>query len=180
VRHIVELHGGTIDAESPGVGSGATFTVRLPRRSTTDASAAAHAAPDTATTSSEKPLPRLDGTRLLIIDDEQHGSEAAATLLFLGAEVRTASTLAQALATIREWQPAGVIADLDVHPEDAYRFVADLRAHEELGRIPAIALTTYATRDDRLRMLEAGFRSHVTKPVDPLELATTILNVLAA
>jgi CheY-like chemotaxis protein len=97
----------------------------------------------------------------------------------LGAEVRAAATVADALETVRDWRPNVVLSDIGMPGIDGYALVAALRARErELGVVPAIALTAYASRDDRIRILAAGFRTHVTKPIDPMELAASVASVI--
>jgi PAS domain S-box-containing protein len=180
VRHIVELHGGTVHAESPGPGQGATFTVKLPLVIfTRTAGELERRHPTAGDERPPEPYPRLDGVRVLVVDDEPDSNDVVSTLLgSAGAEVRVAASVAQALDVLSRWLPDLVVCDIGMPGEDGYALVAEMRRRgDELARIPMIALTAYATRDDRVRILAAGFQMHVTKPIDPLEVVTSIANV---
>ncbi|HEX8286215.1 MAG TPA: PAS domain S-box protein [Pyrinomonadaceae bacterium] len=171
VRHLVELHGGTARAESEGEGRGATFTVMLPSASA-DAAGSEHAS------TPEPPPPdgcpeRLDGLRVLIVDDEPD------TLLMLkiglsrcGAEVETAGAAAEALAALDAGRFDVIISDIGMPLEDGYDLIRKVRARpaEAGGRTPAVALTAYARVEDRLQALRAGYQMHVPKPVELMEL----------
>jgi len=169
VRHLVELHGGSVAVQSEGEGQGATFSVRLPVAAATRA---AERAPAAVTT--EGPVGQsLTGLRLLIVDDEADAREVMRFMLERGgAQVRTADSAAQALDAIREARPDLLISDIGMPVEDGYVLVRRLRAMEEgLGRrLPAIALTAYASEEDTRRALTAGFDAHLSKPVDPARL----------
>jgi CheY-like chemotaxis protein len=116
---------------------------------------------------------------VLVVDDEPDSNDVVSTLLgSAGAEVRVAASVAQALDVLSRWLPDLVVCDIGMPGEDGYALVAEMRRRgDELARIPMIALTAYATRDDRVRILAAGFQMHVTKPIDPLEVVTGIANV---
>ncbi|MGH7317493.1 MAG: ATP-binding protein, partial [Candidatus Rokuibacteriota bacterium] len=164
VRHLVELHGGSVSVQSEGEGQGATFSVRLPV-------AAAVGAPTDrapAATTTDGPMDRsLSGLRLLIVDDEADAREVMRFMLERGgARVRTADSAAQALDSLREERPDLLISDIGMPVEDGYVLVRRLRAMEEgLGRrLPAIALTAYASEEDTRRALSAGFDAHLSKP----------------
>jgi signal transduction histidine kinase/DNA-binding response OmpR family regulator len=181
VRHLVELHGGSVEASSPGVGLGATFTVRLPiaiaRAAERDARPArerAHAMIAAAPTAAA-----LRGVRVLVVDDDRDGLEMVATMLMTrGAEVRTCSSAAEGLHAIRTWQPDVLISDIEMPGEDGYALIRRLRALESpIARTPAVALTAYGRGEDRLRTLAAGYSMHVPKPVDPVELAIIVSNL---
>ncbi|MEX2221445.1 MAG: GAF domain-containing protein [Candidatus Rokuibacteriota bacterium] len=170
VRHLVELHGGSVSVQSEGEGQGATFSVRLPV-------AAAVRTPEErapAATKAEGPVDRsLAGLRLLIVDDEADAREVMRFMLERGgARVRTAESATQALDAIREERPDLLISDIGMPVEDGYVLVRRLRAMEGgLGRrLPAIALTAYASEEDTRRALIAGFDAHLSKPVDPARL----------
>jgi PAS domain S-box-containing protein len=176
VRHIVEAHGGTIHAESPGVGHGAVFTVKLPlvliprtagevvRRHPTQAPLGAYDAPT------------LGGVRILVVDDEPDSNEVVRTLLAdRGAEVRVAASAAQALELLGRWKPDLLVSDVGMPDEDGYSLLSKVRARDDdLAGLPAIALTAYASVDDRVRLLSAGFARHVPKPVEPMELIAVV------
>lgn len=182
VRHLVELHGGTVHAESPGEGRGATFTVRLPLvifERTAGELARRH--PTAADEVQEGDVyPDLTGARVLVVDDEPDSNEVVSTLLAArGAEVRVATAVSDALDTLRRWIPDLVVSDIGMPGADGYALLAAMRENvQELGRIPAIALTAYATRNDRIRILAAGFQMHITKPIDPMELIVGVASVL--
>ena len=169
VRHLVELHGGSVAVQSEGEGQGATFSVHLPVAAATRT---AERAPAAVTT--EGPVGQsLAGLRLLIVDDEADAREVMRFMLERGgAQVRTADSAAQALDAIREARPDLLISDIGMPVEDGYVLVRRLRAMEEgLGRrLPAIALTAYASEEDTRRALTAGFDAHLSKPVDPARL----------
>jgi signal transduction histidine kinase/ActR/RegA family two-component response regulator len=169
VRHLVELHGGSVAVQSEGEGQGATFSVSLPVAAATRAAERAPAA-----VSTEGPVGQsLAGLRLLIVDDEADAREVMRFMLERGgAQVRIADSAAQALDAIREERPDLLISDIGMPVEDGYVLVRRLRAMEEgLGRrLPAIALTAYASEEDTRRALAAGFDAHLSKPVDPARL----------
>ncbi len=169
VRHLVELHGGSVAVQSEGEGQGATFSVRLPVAVTTRSAERAPAA-----VSTDGPVGQsLSGLRLVIVDDEADAREVMRFMLERGgARVRTADSAAQALDAIREEQPDLLISDIGMPVEDGYVLARRLRAMEEgLGRrLPAIALTAYASEEDSRRALAAGFDAHLSKPVDPARL----------
>jgi PAS domain S-box-containing protein len=185
VRHIVELHGGAVDAESAGPGQGACFTVRLPigvvQRQTSAVESErsrSQAAADAGTVAAHAVL---HGVRVLVVDDEPDSNEAVSTLLgAAAAEVRGAASAAQALEILARWTPHVIVTDIAMPGEDGYVLLAKIRADESrLARIPAIAVTAYATRRDRLRILAAGFQMHIAKPIDPAEFIAAVVNVVA-
>jgi len=175
VRHLVELHGGSIMAASAGEGRGATFTVRLPVR------AIQEDADDLAPMQPELSIDALaiaviDGLRLLVVDDEAETRELLMTVLHArGAEVKACASAAEALAVIDEWKPAVLICDIGMPEEDGYSFLAKVRRLTSQQRnVPAIALTAYARVEDRMRALAAGFQMHVPKPVEVTELLLVV------
>jgi CheY-like chemotaxis protein len=155
--------------QSKGEGQGATFSVSLPVAAATRTAERAPAA-----VSTEGPVGQsLAGLRLLIVDDEADAREVMRFMLERGgAQVRIADSAAQALDAIREERPDLLISDIGMPVEDGYVLVRRLRAMEEgLGRrLPAIALTAYASEEDTRRALTAGFDAHLSKPVDPARL----------
>jgi PAS domain S-box-containing protein len=180
VRHLVELHGGQVFAESEGEGRGATFTVRLPRASeaatTTDAST-----PDlNAATETERDaegVPDLTELRVLLVDDEPDTLDVLrAALNGYGAQVYTASSSAEALEALPRWKPDVLVSDLGMPLEDGFELIGKVRAlaPEQGGNVPAAALTAYVREEDRSRALDSGYQVHVPKPVDPAMLATTV------
>lgn len=182
VRHLVELHGGTVAVASPGVGQGTTFIVKLPlmpvaRLQTTD--------PERVhpTISSGVPfdnLPTLEGVRVLVVDDEADTRDFITTVLAeCGAEVKAVESAAKVLEAIPQWQPDILVSDIGMPEEDGYSLLCKVRALESKRerQIPAVALTAYARVEDRIQALSAGFGQHVTKPVEPAELVAVIANL---
>jgi PAS domain S-box-containing protein len=180
VRHIVELHGGTVFVESPGVDQGSTFTVKLPLLIFERAAGEARRRhPTLAAEAANWSDLVLGGLRVLLVDDEPDANLAVSALLAgRGAEVRVANSAAQALEVLDGWKPDLVVTDIGMPHEDGYALLAQIDARRaEHGRIPVIALTAYAATEDRIRLLAAGFQMHVPKPVEPAELLAAIANV---
>jgi signal transduction histidine kinase/ActR/RegA family two-component response regulator len=180
VRHIVELHGGTVEASSPGEGLGAVFRVRLPVRSArADASAPQSSG---AGLPAEGPA-SLDGIRVLVVDDDADTCQMLSLALAAkGAEVKTATVVGQAMEELKHWRPHVLVADIAMPNEDGYVLIQAIRALEdgEAGRIPAIAYTAYTRGEDRMRCLAAGYQMHIPKPADPGELAAAISSLAVA
>jgi len=187
VRHLVDLHGGTVHAESAGTGRGATFVVSLPLRELREEPAAA----TVALARPRAPAPGvglepafdLRGLRVLLVEDDADGSEAIATVLVVaGAEVRSAGSTAAALEVLATWRPDVLVSDIGLPGEDGYTLLRRVRALEEEGgaRLPAVALTAYAQAEDRIRALTAGFQAHVTKPVEPRAFLEVLAGLRAA
>jgi CheY-like chemotaxis protein len=186
VRHLVELHGGHVVAQSAGEGLGATFTVSLPiaLARTTETEGVVRGLdrvhPTAATHSPATVGPTLRGLRVLVVDDDRDGVElAAAILINAGAETRVCASAATGLTALREWRPHVLISDIEMPEEDGYAFIRRVRALESAqgGRTPAVALTAYGRVEDRLRTLSAGYNMHVPKPVDPAELTTVVASL---
>jgi CheY-like chemotaxis protein len=170
VRHLIELHGGVVTAESAGVGQGATFRARLPLvRPTGDDEA--------------RPAPRLlgpatamrslGGVRVLVVDDEHDTLEMFDGILAVaGAEVRRATGATPAIEMLETWRPDVIISDIEMPLENGYAFIRRLRSlsPEAGGTVPAVAVTAHGGVVDRIRVLSAGFQMHVPKPVEPAEL----------
>jgi two-component system CheB/CheR fusion protein len=184
VRHLVELHGGTVGAASSGRGQGATFTVTLPLAAPRDGSnqalrdrlAGAGEIPQ-----SQAPSPwRLRDLRVLVVDDEPDARDLIGLILTsYEAEVRACASASEALQILDEWLPDALIFDIGMPIEDGYELMRKVRAREPErgGRIPALALTAYARSEDARRALEAGYQAHIPKPVKPDELATVVANL---
>ncbi len=183
VRHLMELHGGTVRADSAGEGTGATFTVTLPvapiHRREEAKERVAPATPDLLP-AHECPE-RLDGLRVLVVDDEPDARELLSVGLGqCGAEVTAASSTREALEAVAAAKFDVLISDIGMPREDGYELIRRVR---ELppgagGKTPAIALTAYARTEDRLRALRAGFEMHVSKPVELTELVVVISNLV--
>jgi PAS domain S-box-containing protein len=181
VRHLAELHGGTVGAASPGEWRGATFTVTLPVKAVREEMGdLERAALDAGHFGSTAEAIRLDGLRVMVVDDEAEARELLTTMLTLhGAEVIACASAAEALGEIGRRPPSVLVSDIAMPDEDGYALIRKLRAlePERGGNIPAIALTGQAKREDRTRALAAGFQSHVPKPVDAVELIVVIANL---
>jgi CheY-like chemotaxis protein len=183
VRHLVEQHGGRVSAESGGERRGSTFTVSLPVAAVNARFEAGEGPePHHAQGASGGRAAALDGVRVLVVDDQPDARELLALVLGrAGAEVVTAATVAGALELLRRGEVGVLVSDVGMPGEDGYALVGRVRALTE-GRsagIPAVALTAYATDDDRRRALDAGFDVHVSKPVEPAELVSVIAGLVA-
>jgi CheY-like chemotaxis protein/anti-sigma regulatory factor (Ser/Thr protein kinase) len=181
VRHLVELHGGTVRAESEGAGKGSVFGVRLPL--TRLARAVGEERHFLAATLDAIELdcpPPLEGLRVLVVDDESNVRDLVTAILAkCDADVRTAESAAEALMILgdgSQWRPDVLIADIEMPGADGYELMRQVRTltPESGGRVPAVALTAHARVEDRLKALAAGFQMHVPKPVEPAELLTVL------
>jgi signal transduction histidine kinase len=175
VRHLVELHAGSVEAFSEGEGKGSRFVVRLPTRL---GFAKTGAGEETATVPATSSM--LAGVRLLVVDDEPGARELIANVLQgYGAEVCLAESGQAALTKLFEQRPHVLVADLGMPGMDGYALIEQVRALDPDfgGRTPAIAVTGYASPLDRLRALQAGYQNHVAKPVEPHELAIVIASL---
>jgi PAS domain S-box-containing protein len=185
VRHLVEMHGGTVEVESPGEGLGATFCVKLPLAAvrsfkTRRAREAERAHPTTSDGSPFNCPPELDGLRLLVVDDEEDTRTLLkAVLEQCGASVTTVSSAGEALVALKRSRPHVLISDLGMPEEDGYTLIKRVRAlsEEEGGQTPSAALTAYARVEDRMKVLRSGFQIHITKPVEPAELVAVVANL---
>ena len=122
---------------------------------------------------------RLDGVRVLLVDDEPDSNEAVGNLLAsCGADVRAAGSAAQARDILAGWKADVLVSDIGMPDEDGYALIASLRATE--AQIPAVALTAYASREDKVRLLSAGFQAHVPKPLEVAELVPVIASLRRA
>ncbi|MRG94302.1 GAF domain-containing protein [Polyangium spumosum] len=178
VRHLVELHGGAVRADSAGEGKGSIFSVLLPLSANPDLLASLDRFTPLPTGLEE--LPSLEGLRLLLVDDEQDSREMLAAMLGqCGAVVRCVSSAAAALSALDEFRPDVLVSDIGMPGEDGYALIRQIRALKPArwGALPAVALTAYASAEDRVRVLAAGFQMHVPKPVDAAELAATVASL---
>jgi CheY-like chemotaxis protein len=199
VRHIVELHGGSVDAESPGVNCGATFTVTLPELAAAFELLGAHAGAGEAeaggvAAAATPPMPAaaaapasmaaadLGRLKIVVVDDEPDTREILSEILHeAGATVATAASLAEALALCDHFRPDLLISDIAMPGGDGYALVRQLRRRgpRRGGGVPAIAVSAHAREEDRRRALAAGFVRYVTKPVEPGDLLSAVREVAA-
>jgi signal transduction histidine kinase/CheY-like chemotaxis protein len=183
VRHLVELHGGTVEADSTGEGQGTTFVVKLPIVSVYQKDnlvGRVHPAARDTLPTYECPE-RLEGLKVLVVDDETDTRELLRVGVGqCGAEVLTAGSAQEALEAIAEESPDLLISDIGMPGEDGYELIRKVRALPAgRGRkIPAIALTAYARTEDRMRALRAGYQSHIAKPVELAELITVMASLV--
>ncbi|MFY9821969.1 MAG: response regulator [Thermoanaerobaculia bacterium] len=176
VRHLLELHGGTVEVESEGEGKGAAFRVSVPLRASMDEPAAERR--------SGPPAPgvwsvpdRLEGLHVLVLEDDADSRDLLAMALEQsGAEVSAFASVPEALASFDTTVPDVLVSDIGVPFEDGYSFIRKVRSRPPAagGTVPAAALTAYARAEDRRKALEAGFQTHLAKPIDPSELVAAV------
>jgi signal transduction histidine kinase/ActR/RegA family two-component response regulator len=172
VRHLVELHGGTVSAQSEGLNKGATFSATFPLL-------AERAEPFTMPHSETNGMENhsLDGLRVLLVDDEAEAREILSTVMTrTGAEVTACHSASEALATLLEWKPDVILSDIAMPDEDGYSFIGKVRSlpREKGGETPAAALSAYARDIDRRQALAAGYQMHIAKPIAATQLVTMV------
>jgi PAS domain S-box-containing protein len=178
VKHLTELHGGSVRVTSGGIGLGATFTISLPLQSVrhepkTLANVERNAQVDEAATDAD-----LNGIKVLVVDDEADSAGIVKRILErTGAKVRTAASMEDALTEFARFAPHVVLSDIGMPGHDGYELIARLRALPGGRNVPAVALTALARTEDRTRALRAGFQLHVPKPVDSAELIAVVQNL---
>jgi PAS domain S-box-containing protein len=181
VKQLVELHGGTVTAHSAGEGRGATFVVNLPLDS---------AAPETEAhrksrralmiSSPDGPDARLEGLKVIVVEDEPDARELVERLLHeAGCQVTAVASAAAAMTALQDARYDVLISDIGLPDEDGYSLIERIRHLDRTagGRLPAIALTAFARSEDRTRALRAGFQAHVAKPVEPAELLAIVASL---
>ena len=181
VRHIVEMHGGSVFAASDGPGRGATFKVRIPIACAQPADE--HVPPtlesDTILANPAKRAAALRGRKILLVDDEPDSRELLAAVLELaGAVPMIAPSAIDALRMIEQEHPDVVVSDIGMPGYDGYWFIRELRRSVDASAVPAVALTAYARGEDVDKAIEAGFQHHVAKPVEPDDLLSVLLQVI--
>ena len=184
VRHIVELHGGRVEAESPGVNRGATFTVTLPASPEAAAALVLGGAERMAAAGGEGAAATggagLDRLKVLLVDDEADTREILGEILrSAGAAVSYAASMAQALASFDSVRPDVLVSDIAMPGGDGYMLIRELRRRgpERGGWVPAVAVSAHARDEDRRRALAAGFERYVTKPVEPADFLATVREI---
>lgn len=178
VRHLVELHGGIVSVESPGEGKGATFAVQLPLLNKADRNQPGITVIDSSVALKTQATP-LTGMRILVVDDEPDTQEFLVfALQEYGAEATAVGSAEAAMQALASFQPNLLLSDIGMPDEDGYALIRRLRSHNI--QIPAIALTAYARSEDRLLALEAGFQSHLAKPIEPQELIATLVKFVTS
>ncbi len=173
VRHLVELHGGTVSAHSDGVEKGATFSATFPLL-------ADRTEPITIAQSGEFnsfDIHSLDGLRVLLVDDEPEARQIIGTVITrTGAEVKMCTSASEALENLSDWKPDVILSDIAMPDEDGYSFISKVRRlpRDRGGETPAAALTAYARDVDRRQALAAGYQMHIAKPIGASQLVSMI------
>ena len=173
VRHLTELHGGTVQVESPGEGEGATFTVQIPQMVTV-----AKTSPNNQPSSTTFDL---RGLRVLVVDDEADMRDLVVFILGeYGANVKVAASATEALLVLDQFNPDVLVSDIGMPEVDGYTLMRQVRARlpQQNGQIPAIALTAYAGEINQQQAIAAGFHMHISKPVEPDELVKAIVSLV--
>ncbi len=168
-RHLVELHGGTIRVDSPGLELGSTFTIILPMRMAP--------ANDDFSSQQMKTNLNLRGVKVVVIDDDIDAQELIAFVLEQqGAKIKSAGDVQEALSLLEQFQPDVIVSDIGMPDEDGYSFLQTVRSlpNPRLRNIPAVALTAYVREEDSQRALEVGYQAHLAKPFDPSEVVSII------
>jgi PAS domain S-box-containing protein len=177
VKHIVEVHGGTVRAESAGEGHGATFTVNLPVRAVQIDEGDSQGAGGSGDTATADVTPvRLDGLRVMVVDDEADARRLLGKVLGeAGAVVTAAGSVAEAMEALAAADPEVLVSDIALPGQDGFDLIRQVRGAGRTAReLPAVALTAFAHKEDRRRVLLAGFQVHVPKPIDPHDLTAVI------
>jgi CheY-like chemotaxis protein/two-component sensor histidine kinase len=174
VKALVERHGGTVHAESPGVGKGATFTVHIPVLDPQEVDEAERR--DNAGTTRATPA-RLDGLSVLLVEDNADGRQVLTIVLQIaGAKVEAVGSVREARSAFNGFRPDVLVSDIGMPDEDGYALIRHVRTRDvnHGGNTPAIALTGYVSSEERDRLLAAGFQAHVHKPVEPAEIVAVV------
>jgi CheY-like chemotaxis protein len=177
VRNLVEMHAGTIRAESFGSGQGATFTIELPVLSLQDADTHQGGQTLPAPSDSEPAAAlKLKGIKVLVVDDDADAREVVFRFLQQSEAIpMSAASAAEAQALLDSFRPDVIVSDIGMPIQDGYEFIRSVRVQG--SKIPAIALTAFARPEDRIRSIQAGYQMHLTKPVEPTELIAVVASL---
>jgi CheY-like chemotaxis protein len=181
VKQLVEMHGGTVRAKSPGPELGSTFTISLPIVATHEPTQPERVEPQrSALEELQNPIAPLEGAKVLVVDDEPDARELIRRILLeCRAEVQVAASVPEALSLLRAFGPHLLLSDIGMPDQDGFELIRQVRAAGLAAKeLPAVALTAFARAEDRRRALLAGFQVHVSKPVEPGELVATIASLL--
>ncbi|HBB86156.1 MAG TPA: hybrid sensor histidine kinase/response regulator [Blastocatellia bacterium] len=185
VKHLVQLHGGSVEVKSDGKDKGSTFVVTLPlvtsessvnREETAAAQGAGNGVASGA-------LAVLKGLRILVVDDEADSRDLVSAILTrCGSDVNCCESAAEGMKAFKTWKPDLLVSDIGMPVEDGYSLITKLRKlkTKRAREIPAVALTAYATKEDRARTLSSGFQVHVAKPIDPEKLIISIARAMGS
>jgi PAS domain S-box-containing protein len=181
VRHLIELHGGSVQAHSDGPGAGAAFTLRLPAlEQGAEVPASRPVAAEAAPAEAGGAGPDLRGVYVLVVDDEADARDLLSTILAgQGAEVAVAASADEAVSSIRVRRPDVLLSDIQMPDQDGYALMRRVRALADMrgARIPAAALTAHALPEDRVHALLAGYQAHLPKPAQPAEIIATVASL---
>jgi signal transduction histidine kinase/DNA-binding response OmpR family regulator len=182
VKHLVQLHSGNVHVESQGENKGAVFSVDFPLASASPSPVSPNGSSKDAEV---RPLPAefsrlLEGLRILVVDDELDSRELVRAILTgCGGEVNCCESVAEAMNAIRDWKPDLLVSDIGMPNEDGFTLIQKVRKlRSKRSKLPAVALTAYATKEDKARALATGFQMHVTKPIEPETLVMSIASAL--
>ncbi|HEY6046496.1 MAG TPA: response regulator [Pyrinomonadaceae bacterium] len=183
VRHLVELHFGTVEVESKGKNLGSTFIIAIPVASNGNvAEKSSHQiSQENQKIAGLRAAQQLQGVKVLVVDDEPDSRELLMTIFSrCGSEVRCSESAAHAMREFESWNPELLVSDIGMPNEDGYSLIRKVRElKSDCAQIPAVALTAYATDEDRSQALSAGFQIHVAKPIEPESFVTSIAKMLS-
>lgn len=178
VRHLVEMHGGTVRVESEGLNRGAGFTVRFPLAQAPSCAEIDHFAMTNRELAGWECGEDLADLRVLVVEDDHDSCQLLVAILTrCQAEVQAAANAVEALTILEEWHPDVIISDIEMPVMNGFEFIRNVRSHKALAKIPAVALTAYARVEDRLRALASGFHMHLAKPAEPAELLAVVASL---
>lgn len=178
VRHLVEMHGGTVRVESEGLNRGAGFTVRFPLAPAPSCAEVDHFAMTNRELAGWECGEDLADLRVLVVEDDHDSCQLLVAILTrCQAEVQAAANAVEALTILEEWHPDVIISDIEMPVMNGFEFIRNVRSHKALAKIPAVALTAYARVEDRLRALASGFHMHLAKPAEPAELLAVVASL---